>query len=326
MRERESVADPEYRLEHVSTSAVETKADRTDLWSEYLRTRQGSFGLAFSGDDFNSEALAQKVGQFQIVEFESDPIDYERSPRDVRGDGDNSYRLFVPLKGDCKVAQGDSAAIFSRGEVGFFHWGTPLHFRHEETIRALIVTVPERSIDVGRARDAPIVLDEGRPLVRLLTRQVRQLAASREDWTAADYTTAFSSALTLLDGALAPAQDLPPQKHAKTAERARLFMELYAGDPKVTPEAIAKMCHCSLKTLHTALKETEGLTPGVMLRGMRLERARQRLSTPLPVDMDRIAFEAGFTTTRRFRESFQRQFGQTPAQLREELFGVGTKE
>lgn len=319
------MTDPEYQLERVSTSDVETKTERTELWHDYLRTRQGSVGLAFGDNDFNSAALAQKVGRFQIVQFESDALGYQRSQRDVRGDGDNSYRLLIPLKGDFKLAQGDSAENFHPGKLGFFHWGYPMYMRHDKTLRALIMTVPEKSIDLARAREAPLALDERRPLVHLLARQVRQLVAGREDWTTADFTVAFSSALTLLGGALNPTRATTPDKHAKKAERARMFMELHASDPAVTPEAIAKMCDCSLRTLHTVLKEAEGLTPGAMLRRIRLDRARQQLSTPLPVDMDRIAFEAGFTTTRRFRESFQRHFGQTPAQLREQLFGVSTK-
>ncbi len=102
-------------------------------------------------------------------------------------------------------------------------------------------------------------------------------------------------------------------------------MEQKASDPTVTPGTIAEMCGMSLKTLHTVLKATEGRTPGAMLRQLRLDLARRRLSTPLPIDMDRIASEVGFSTTRRFREAFQRQFGQTPAQLREELFGTGAE-
>jgi transcriptional regulator GlxA family with amidase domain len=102
-------------------------------------------------------------------------------------------------------------------------------------------------------------------------------------------------------------------------------MEVHAGDHTVTPQVIAEMCGCSLRTLHNALEQAEGLAPGAMLRTIRLDRARRRLSTPFPVDMDRIAFETGFSTTRRFRESFRQHFGQSPAQWRDQLPGMAAE-
>lgn len=187
------------------------------------------------------------------------------------------------------------------------------------------MTVPEKSVDLARASNAPLVLDQQRPSVRALDRQVRQLADSSENWSTADFTAAFSSALTLLDAALHPHRSPAPQGRPQDAERARSFMQQYADDPSVTPRAIAALCGWSLATLHTVLKETIGTTPGALLRSIRLDRARQRLSTPLPINLDQIAFDSGFTTTRRFREAFQRQYGRTPTQMREELFGVRPK-
>ncbi|MFI9411438.1 hypothetical protein [Nocardia gamkensis] len=76
---------------------------------------------------------------------------------------------------------------------------------------------------------------------------------------------------------------------------------------------------------------TDADTPGEYRRSRRVPYRRAAMSphqrglpTPLPIDIDRIASDVGFTTTRRFREAFQRQFGQTPAQLREDLFGICT--
>ncbi|MBF6229264.1 AraC family transcriptional regulator [Nocardia abscessus] len=325
------MTDPEYRQVPFDMRQDESKADRAARWHDWLHTWQGTVGLAFHDDDFSSSALGQSVGEFHIVGFESGALTYQRSRRDVRGDGDYGYRLLIPLEGSFKLAQGDSKEIFRPGKICLFHWGSPVYMTHDETIRALIMTVPEKSIRLLRPGDAPLALDETRPVVRALDKVVRQLADSREQWTTADFTYTFSSALTLLEGGLTPNRAVTLTgtekeiERAKDAQRARILIEQKASDPTVTPEGIAEMCGMSLKTLHTVLKATEGRTPGAMLRKVRLDLARQRLSTPLPIDMDRIASEVGFTTTRRFREAFQRQFGQTPAQLREELFGIGTK-
>ncbi|UAK30467.1 helix-turn-helix domain-containing protein [Nocardia asteroides] len=325
------MTDPEYRQVPFDMREDESQADRAARWRDWLHTWQGSVGLAFHDDDFSSSALGQSVGEFRIVEFESGALDYQRSPRDVRCDGDYGYRLLIPLEGSFKLAQGDSKEVFRPGKISLFHWGSPMYMTHDEAIRALIMTVPEKSIRLASPGDVPLALDETRPVVRALDTVVRQLAESQDHWTTTDFTYTFSSALTLLEGGLTPDRAITLRgtekeiERAKDARRARVLIEQKASDPTVTPEVIAEMCGMSLKTLHTVLKATEGLTPGAMLRKIRLDLARQRLSTPLPIDMDRIASEVGFTTARRFREAFQRQFGQTPAQLRDELFGVGTK-
>ncbi|RDI46370.1 AraC-like protein [Nocardia mexicana] len=311
------VTDAEYRNETFSTD----DDDPTASWDDYLMRRQGSVGLSFRAEQFHSGAFAQNVGQFQIVEFESAALDYRRSLRNVRADGEHSYRVLVPLQGRFKFEQGDYREIFQPGRIGFFHWDRPLFMTHDETIRALIMTVPERAIDHARAAAAPLALDEKRPLVRALEAQVRLLVEA-EGWTAADFSVAFSSALTLLDGALNPTPAITSGRRALDAERARLLIEEHAHDPGVTPEAIAAMLGIGGRTLYKVLRGAGYPAPGAMLRTVRIERAHRRLSTTLPVDMDRIAFEEGFPSTRRFREAYREHYGQTPAQTREKLFGA----
>ena len=89
----------------------------------------------------------------------------------------------------------------------------------------------------------------------------------------------------------------------------------------MTPGAVAELCGVSHRKLHTALTETLGVTPAALLRTIRLERARLRLSRPGLVDMNAIARQAGYSTARWFSDAFRRQFGQTPDEMREHLYG-----
>ncbi|MBF6169892.1 hypothetical protein [Nocardia blacklockiae] len=165
------MSDGEYRKETFSTDADDPAAS----WHDYLRRRQGSVGLGFLTEDFGSTAFAQNVGRFQLVEFTSAALNYQRSRRDVRDDGDNSYRLLLPLRGQFRFEQGEARAVFRPGSACFFHWGRPIRMTHDDTITALIMTVPEHSLDRSRAAAAPLLLDERRPLVHALAAQVRLL-------------------------------------------------------------------------------------------------------------------------------------------------------
>ncbi|MEV5648237.1 AraC family transcriptional regulator [Nocardia sp. NPDC052254] len=315
--------DQVYLWEEDSPAPAETNTDRMEHWHEYIHTRQGTVGLAFddTAGDFWWSTTAQQVGRMQIVRFGSDPVHYHRTRRDVRGDDDDSFRLLLPLSGEFKFRQGDTAEIVGPGKLAFFHWGSPMVMRQDEPLDALILTVPEQSVHVSRARDAPLALDGSRPLMRSLVSQLDLLHAGCGEWTAVDFSVAFSSALLLLDGVLNRTRAVASGRHAVLAARARELMEIHAGDSKLTPDAVARMCGCSLRTLHTALTDSAGMAPAALLRSIRLDRARRRLSSPLSVDLDAIARETGFGTTRRFREAFRRRYEQTPEQMRAELYG-----
>ncbi len=88
----------------------------------------------------------------------------------------------------------------------------------------------------------------------------------------------------------------------------------------MTPATIAEMLGIGERTLYKVLESAGYASPGALLRAVRLERAHRRLSIALPVDMDRIAFEEGFPSPRRFREAYREHYGRTPAQMREQLF------
>ncbi|WP_373862474.1 helix-turn-helix domain-containing protein [Nocardia acidivorans] len=77
------------------------------------------------------------------------------------------------------------------------------------------------------------------------------------------------------------------------------------------------------RTLYKVLRSAGQPSPGALLRAIRVERAHRRLSVALPVDVDRIAFEEGFPSTRRFREAYREHYGRSPVQMREHLLSCG---
>jgi AraC-like DNA-binding protein len=174
--------------------------------------------------------------------------------------------------------------------------------------------------DLDRARQAPLALDIRRPLVTSLVTHMRQLHANCGKWDPYDFSVLYGSALHLLGGVLNQPPKSATDRNALLAAQARERMEIHADDLRLTPDAVADFCGVSHRKLHTALTETLGVTPAALLRRIRLDRARLRLSRPGLVDMNAIARAAGYTTTRWFIDAFRRQYGQTPHEMREQLY------
>ncbi|MEU1953382.1 AraC family transcriptional regulator [Nocardia rhamnosiphila] len=310
--------DPEYQWATDLAADSETGADRMERWDYYLRSRQGPFGLRFGADsaEFEWSAIAQQLGERQIVRFDTGPVDYSRSENEVQSDRAD-HRLMMPKSGGFKIAQGDSAEIVGPNEIAFVHWRMPVRLLHKEPLDALIMTVPEEAIDPDRAKNAPLALDMRKPLMRSLVNRLSELHDSYEDWVAEDYTVAYDSALDLLNWALNPPRPEVPRDHAYVAATAREFMERHADNRRLTPDAVAVHCEVSKRTLHTALTDTLGLAPAELLRKIRLDRARKRLVRHGLGHMQRVARLAGYSRPSGFREAFTRQYGHPP----EELFG-----
>lgn len=316
-----SMTTLEYQVERVSTLDPDANGDPTGRWADHVRDNHGSVGLAFTHADFIGKTQGQKVGALQIVEFQSTAIDYRRNQRHVRNDGDYSARVVVPLDGAINLAQRESKVTLHPGDLGFLHWGFPMHLTHGDRTRALIFSVPEGSIDPKRAREAPLLLKKEDTLAGLLTSHVRQITSYRETMDTHEFVAAFSALLTQLEAALCPKRANELKGRAKLAEEVRRYMELNARDRDLTPESVAKHFHVGSRTLHRALEETLHITPGRLLRNIRLAQAHQEVSTVRTINMNEIATKAGYDTTRAFSEAFKRRYGLTPAQLREALFG-----
>ncbi|WP_033247169.1 AraC family transcriptional regulator [Nocardia carnea] len=304
----------------------DTERDATDpaaAWHEYLHTKQGSVSLRFGRDtDFRSTAFAQRAGRFQVVKFTNSALDYRRSRRDVNQDGDDSYRLLISLKGQFKASRRDARDRLRPGEAVFFRWGDPFWVANDEPSTALILTVPEELIDPDRVRAASVRLDTSRALVRTLIGHVNELNSTREGWNADDFRVAYSAVVQELNWALAPPGPITPDE-PKRVDYVRRLMNEHASDLSVTPESIAELCGgVTIRTLQNWLKE-EGLSPGQMLRDIRLEQAHHRLAQP--VDLDTIASLAGFSTTRRFVDAYQRRYGMTPSEMRRKLAAEETR-
>ncbi|WP_433200614.1 helix-turn-helix domain-containing protein [Nocardia sp. CA-107356] len=317
--------DSDYWWEEDSPDDSETNPDRREHWRDYLLRRQGTFGLAFSDRDnnrnFGWKTIAQAVGDLQIVRFSSDPVHYHRTARDAKADGDDGFRLMLPVHGEFRLRQGDDAGIFRPGDVALIRWDSGVIMRQDAPLDALIMTVPAHSVDHDLAGDAPLALDASRPLIASLVGQMSQLHANHGQWTSHDFSIAYRSALFLLEGVLHPTRAVTEQGHAFLAAQAREKMETHADEPNLTLEAVAEMCKVSHRTLHTALTETFGVTPAALLRKIRLDRAYQRLSKPGRVDMNWVVRAAGYTSVRGFSDAFRRQHEQTPRELREQLNG-----
>lgn len=107
-----------------------------------------------------------------------------------------------------------------------------------------------------------------------------------------------------------------------SVSRALKILAAQTGDG-LTIGALAEKCGLGERHLRRLFQEHLGTTPQHMLQERRLNIAHQLLTeTGAPVG--RVAFEAGFSSVRRFNDAFKKAFNMTPSEYRETCNAEGT--
>ncbi|ADI12290.1 putative transcriptional regulator [Streptomyces bingchenggensis BCW-1] len=91
------------------------------------------------------------------------------------------------------------------------------------------------------------------------------------------------------------------------------FITHHLSDPDLSPEAIARAHHISVRYLHKLFRD-EGTTVGRWIRGRRLEECQRELvlaPPPPPADMARGA-PGGFISPTHFSRVFRATYGMSP--------------
>lgn len=89
--------------------------------------------------------------------------------------------------------------------------------------------------------------------------------------------------------------------------RSRLFAPLSLAD-------LARAANVTTRTLNVVCHRHRGVAPMTLVRNLRLDAARQRLLSGLPVSITEVAMEYGFGHLGRFSAYYRERFGELPKQ------------
>lgn len=158
-------------------------------------------------------------------------------------------------------------------------------------------------------------------------------------WTSAGETSGIDMALAMIEAdrgrplAVEVARQLvlfarrsggQPQVSAQLRSQAirddnlRRLVEWILENPgaSVDAEGLARRAHMSVRTLYRAFKDNLDATPREFVERVRLEAARRDLEQS-QARIDRVAIDAGFSSTEAMRRAFKRHLEMTPLSYRD---------
>jgi AraC-like DNA-binding protein len=309
-----------YVVDSLTTGGVDPR-ERADLWSEHIASYQSRMGYRYaSTDDFRGETVRQRSGTYQLVKYWSDEIEYSRTPRQVRQDPDEDYRLLLPLSGEIVLRQDGQEARLTPGTGTLVTFNAPFQCFQDADTQAFILTIPAREVDGPLNRRSPVAtgLDLTQGLGRIVGRMLNDLYEERERLTDPQFD-AVSDRVVELVCMLAAGDDRPdvPGHLGEVETMVRRFVREHAADPGLTGASMARSLGWSLRQIQLALQRA-GTTPRDLIREERLRLVRDRLKCAECEHMTitDLAHSSGFSSASALSTAFRRRYGLSPREMR----------
>lgn len=319
-REGGSLPAGNYTVESRTTGQVDP-CERADFWSDHIGTYQSRMGFRYARpDDFHGETIRQLTGDYQLVRYASDEVEYSRTPRQVREDPDEDYRLLLPVRGEIVLRQNGQEARLTPGTGALVTFGAPFLCRQNADIQAFVLTIPAREVDGPLNRKSPVAteFDLTRGLGRIVRSMLGDLHEERDRLTDQQFNAVLDRIVELVC-MLAVGDDRPdaPGHLGEVEAMVRRHVREHASDPGLTGTSMARALGWSLRQIQLALQRA-GTTPRDLIREERLRLVRDRLQRAECEHMTitDLAHASGFSSASTLSTAFRRRFGVSPREMR----------
>lgn len=306
----------------VCDTSVVPPPERWDLWAQtvsQLVVAHELFGPPGPGVDVRMSAAQVGPLTFVDVEASARAQRIRRTPRLARTTPGEHYALGLVHRGAMRVSCDGRQAVVRRGDLMFYDCARPYTTVADERVHVLTCVVPRDLLRVPPARAAQLmgmVIPGGTGTGWLIAPFLERLARLAEGGMA-DVDRVAEAALDLIESLCAGCDPRERPRHGELALRIRAYIEAHLGDPRLSPEQIARAHHISKRTLHR-LFESQRTTVARFVQERRLERCRADLRDPeqMHEPISWIAVRHGLPSSQHFARLFRAAYGCTPRDYR----------
>ena len=312
-------------------------ASRPEYLHEGLRAVLGPLNIRTDeGNELPDQVRAADLGALHVGElWASRPGGANRTRHHIQRMEADLVKVDVVVQGEVDIEQDGRQARLHAGDYAFVDLARPVHWANSSSVRVLAIAFPRqllplRADDTTKLTAVGLNADDGPGA--LFSSTARQLARHLDHFDVASGVRVGTATLDLLTVALAGRLDrgggLPPDIPQRVLiVRMRAFIEDQLADSDLTPSAVARAHHVSLRYLYK-LFEGEQKSVAGLIKERRLERCRRDLLDPslrhLPVSA--IAARWGMPNAAHFSHAFRAAYGMAPVEYRRLVAGTRLDE
>jgi AraC-like DNA-binding protein len=290
-------------------------------WSALTSSIHCAMDLEFADpNNFRGRLEQQGTESFQLVQWWSGGVRFDRSRRHIAHDERGTVELFVPMTGSAIVEYGSSREVVHPRDLALYPIDRPLRLLHESGFSAVTFIIPALRAETRGADLAKVHLFDGDQGVgRIVRDMVSGLRAGKDTLQAGSFDAVSDRLVDLLCLLATSAADTGTGATHKADIEAsiRRFIRDNAPETDLSLQSIAAALGWSTRYVQ-AIMHDAGTTPTALIRQERLALARQRLESPTYASwmIERIGRSCGFQTASAFSSAFRAEFGMTPSEAR----------
>ncbi|MFJ9543966.1 AraC family transcriptional regulator [Streptomyces sp. NPDC101225] len=292
-------------------------------WSALTSSIHCAMGLTFADPEgFRGRLERQATSAYQMVQWWSGEVEFDRSARHIARDGRGTVELFVPVSGRA-IVDGNSHHALEPGGMALYPIDHPLKLWHGPDFSATTFVIPTQRAESRGADLSKVLLHDGsQGIGRIVRDMVDGLRAEQATLTAISFDVVCDRIVDLLCllGTSASEPGLDSTYRGSVEASIRQYIRNNADDEQLSSQTLASALGWSLRYVQ-AILQAAGTTPTALIREERLALARRRLESlqyrSWPIE--RIAHSCGFRSASAFTSAFRSEFGMTPREVRSSL-------
>ncbi|WP_331769222.1 helix-turn-helix domain-containing protein (plasmid) [Embleya sp. NBC_00888] len=292
---------------------------------EALPRTVGAVDMTIPNEAYSGTSRTTPLGRLKAVTVDGDCLSALRTRRLVaQGDEDEYVVVTVLDTGVARLEQDGRAAPLGPGDIVIYDMARPVRLALPPSFRTKSLVLPRDVLGLSESDMAKITacpLGPDTPLGRLLSPFLAGLVDSAGTHPPRTGELLARNAVDLLR---LLAAELLGRTSTDTSEgnralllRIQAFIDDHLADRDLTPQAIARAHHISLRYLHK-LFESEDTTVGRWIQRCRLEECRRDMARQTNGStIAAVAHRWGFTSAAHFSRVFRTAYGMSPREWRD---------
>jgi AraC-like DNA-binding protein len=309
----------------VLTTASVPDGDKVDYWRDAVRRALVPMTVAPRDEGpFSGRIRTGRLGCLRVSTMEADAKRVIRTPELIADSSEAFVAVGVQVSGTATLIQDSRRSEVGEGDLVVYDTARPYSFDYPERFSTHVFQLPRRALGVSDADILQVcgtVVGSADGFGAVLQTFLRTLATSADSYSPAVGGKLANSVIDLFAALVAEgARQVPAD--ADTARthlvlRVRDHIDRNLGDPALSPDAIARAHHISVRYLHRIF-EAEGITVGRLVQQRRLqecarELARRGRTAPT---VSAVAQRWGFASPAHFSRAFRTAHGLSPREWR----------
>jgi AraC-like DNA-binding protein len=312
-------------LSEVLTTASVPDRDKVAYWRDAVGRALVPMTVAPRGDGpFSGRITTDRLGCMRVSTMEADAKRVSRTPALIAGSSEALVAVGVQVSGTATLIQDGRRAEVGEGDLVMYDTARPYSFDYPERFSTHVFQLPRRALGVSDAEILQVsgtVVGPSDGFGSVLQPFLRTLATSAHTYSPDVRGKLANSVIDLFATLIADATRQAPADvdtaRSDLVLRIRNYIDGNLGKADLSPEAIAKAHHISIRYLHRIF-EGEGITIGRLVQQRRLEECARELARRgrAAPTVSAVAQRWGFANPAHFSRTFRAAYGLSPREWR----------